>query len=380
VTDAAPGPGSAGDEPDGTATGPITPPPSRRTAVLRTGLIVTVLLVVFLVIIPRYVDYSEVIEAFRDLTLPQVVLMTGLGAAAWFVSGQLFTVLVGFLTMLRGTEAYLILSGIGASIPMGPWNMAVVWVVARGWGVPPQPATSGVALYGLVNTLANLALPLIAVVVVVAAGGASDVNGAVLLVTGIGIVAFLGASALLVAIVRSDRAADWLAGTGQRVAAWVERRLGRTGGPDVGRSIHRFRDQVGAVLRRRGLAAMAVAIGAKLAWCVVLIAALRVVGVPEDRLPPAAVLAVYALVNVITIVPIAPGGAGIPELLYIAGLSTIAGGQWESLITAGVFLFRLYQWFLPIPLAWILLKVARRGRSLLPGTAELRAYARGAPA
>ena len=65
----------------------------------------------------------------------------------------------------------------------------------------------------------------------------------------------------------------------------------------------------------------------------------------------------------ITIIPIAPGGAGVPELLYIAGLSAIAGEQCEAAITAGVFLFRLYVWFLPIPLAWILLKLARRGRS-----------------
>jgi len=86
---------------------------------------------------------------------------------------------------------------------------------------------------------------------------------------------------------------------------------------------------------------------------------------------------VFALVSVITIIPISPGGAGVPELLYIAGLSSIAGDQYESLITAGVFLFRLYQWFLPIPIAWILLKVARQGRSILPTTSELRSYAKG---
>ena len=32
-------------------------------------------------------------------------------------------------------ESYLILSGIGSSIPFGPWNMGVVWVVFRGWGI-----------------------------------------------------------------------------------------------------------------------------------------------------------------------------------------------------------------------------------------------------
>ena len=113
----------------------------------------------------------------------------------------------------------------------------------------------------------------------------------------------------------------------------------------------------------------------QLVWTGVLVVALRVVGVPEDVLSYAEVLAIFALTSVITIIPIAPGGAGIPELLYIAGMSAIAGPSSEALITAGVFLFRLYQWFLPIPIAWILLKVVRRGRSMLPTTRELRAYA-----
>jgi len=112
----------------------------------------------------------------------------------------------------------------------------------------------------------------------------------------------------------------------------------------------------------------------------VLIVALRVVGVDDRVLTVADIFAVYALVSVITIIPISPGGAGVPELLYIAGLSSIAGPQYQSAITAGVFLMRLYQWFLPIPIAWILLKVARRGRSMLPSTAELRSYARDEPA
>jgi hypothetical protein len=59
------------------------------------------------------------------------------------------------------------------------------------------------------------------------------------------------------------------------------------------------------------------------------------------------------------------------------GAATIAGTGYEAAVTAGVFLYRLYYWFLPIPLAWILLKIARRGRSMLPTTAELKAAARG---
>ena len=40
-----------------------------------------------------------------------------------------------------------------------------------------------------------------------------------------------------------------------------------------------------------------------------------------------------------------------------------------------MFLFRLYVWFLPIPLSWILLKWVRRGKPMLPSSVELKSYA-----
>ncbi len=101
------------------------------------------------------------------------------------------------------------------------------------------------------------------------------------------------------------------------------------------------------------------------------------VGVERAVLSPGEVFAVYALVMVITILPLSPGGAGVPELLFISMFSAIAGTQYQAAITAGVFLYRIYYWFVPIPLAWILLRISRRGRSMLPTTAELKASAGG---
>ena len=359
----------------GTPDAPVVAPPSRRTAILRTGLVVGILVLVFGIILPRFVDYAEVLAAFRALTVEQVLLMTGAVLVAWLVSGWMFPILVGHLSIARGTESYLILSGIGASVPMGPWNMGVLWVVLRGWGVPIKAATSGIALYGIVNQLNRLATPLIALVALAIAPSTNsgyDVARFIALLSGL---ILLVAGGVLVAVVRSDRAADWVARTGERIVQAVSARLGRSGEPQVAGAIRAFRDQLGEVVQRRGLAAMGVGTLGQLTWCGVLIIALRVVGVPDAVLTPTEILAVFALTSVITIIPIAPGGAGIPELLYIGGLTAIAGPSYEALITAGVMLFRLFQWFLPIPIAWILLKVVRRGRPTLPTTAELRAYA-----
>ena len=110
---------------------------------------------------------------------------------------------------------------------------------------------------------------------------------------------------------------------------------------------------------------------------IVLLVALRLVGVPETVLSTGEIFAVYGLVMVITILPLSPGGAGVSELLFISAFSALAGPTYEAAVTAGVFLYRIYFWFAPIPIAWILLKAVRRGRSMLPTSTELKSYASG---
>jgi uncharacterized membrane protein YbhN (UPF0104 family) len=364
------------DETPGTDPASAAAPPSRRSAIIRSGLIVAVLVIVFGLILPQFIDYADVAAAFRDLTAQQIIVMTGLGIVAWLASGLIFSALIEGLTWLRGTMSWLILGGIGASVPFGPWNMGVLWVVVRGWGVDTAPATAGVALYGVVNIISRLPLPLIGLVALGAAGdlvvGQNAPTARTIAI--VSTVAFLLAIGLIVGVVRSERIAAWLGRTGQRLADWVMHRLGRSEAPDVAGAIHRFRDQLGLVIRRRGLRALGVAVLAQFAWVLVLLAGLRVVGVPDDALSNAEILAVYGLVMVITIIPLSPGGAGVSELLFISAFSALAP-SYEAAITAGVFLYRIYFWFAPIPIAWILLKLVRRGRSMLPTTAELKGYA-----
>lgn len=371
--------GGGADDTPGTDPASAAAPPSRKAAFMRSGLIVGVLVVVFGVILPQYIDYADVIEAFQALTLDELLVMTGLGAFAWVLSGLIFSALIERLPWIRGAMSWLILAGIGASVPFGPWNMGVLWVVIRGWGTSNTAATSGVALYGVINILSRMFLPLLGIVAVALAGDlASSTNaGAAWTVAILSAVAFVVVTSLIVGIVRSERIADWIGRTGQRVADWVLHRLGRTGTPDVAGAIHRFRDQLGLVIRQRGLVALTIAVASQFAWAIVLLVALRVCGVPEQALSAAEVFAVYALVMCVTIIPLSPGGAGVPELLFITAFSALAGTQYQAEITAGVFLYRLYFWFVPVPLAWLLLKVARRGKPILPTTSELREYAKG---
>jgi len=103
-----------------------------------------------------------------------------------------------------------------------------------------------------------------------------------------------------------------------------------------------------------------------------MVVAMRTMGVNEQELPVSVIVTVVALVFVITVLPISPGGAGVPDLLYITFFTAYAGDADANAISAAVILFRAFQWFLPIPFAWGLLARSRRGKSLLPTAAEFR--------
>ena len=83
-----------------------------------------------------------------------------------------------------------------------------------------------------------------------------------------------------------------------------------------------------------------------------LVMALRFVGIPSDVLPTMDIFIVWTIVLLIQAIPITPGGIGIVGIAYIFFFTRILGEEWSSIIAAGVAIFRLMQWALPIPIGW----------------------------
>jgi len=361
---------------------PETQPPSRRDALLRIGIVVGVMVVVFGLILPRFIDYEQVGEALQSVTLEQFAVISVFGVIAWVLTGAIFAVLIPGLGLLRGLQSYLILTGIGASIPLGPWNMAVLWVVIRGWGRPVSTTTGGILLYGIFDQLSRFGLMFLAGLVLIPAEAMNrNVSVETGLIVGyfvVGGLLFLGLGVGLILVVRSERLARKLGQIAERIAGVVLLRIGRPV-PDIEGALVSFRITLGGTVHLHGVSAFAVAFVSKLAWALLMIVALRAVGVSAETLPDAIILAAVAGVFVITVLPISPGGAGVPELLYISFFTTYTGGADANLISAGVMLFRGFQWLFPIPLAWLLLARSRKGKSLLPTKAEFQGGVERAP-
>jgi uncharacterized membrane protein YbhN (UPF0104 family) len=95
---------------------------------------------------------------------------------------------------------------------------------------------------------------------------------------------------------------------------------------------------------------------------VVLTLSLRAVGVSAEVLGWTDVLTGYAIVLLVTVIPITPGGVGVAELTYIFVFTRLAdvsaSGMSEDLleatITAGVFVYRIATWLLVIPVGFAL--------------------------
>jgi len=353
-----------------------TKPPSRRDAIMRVGIVLGVLFVVFVLILPRFIDYQDVIAALKGLTFQQFLVVGVFGIIAWVLTGGVFATLIPGLGWIRGLQSYLILTGIGASIPLGPWNMAVLWVVIRGWGRPVSTTTGGILLYGIFDQLSRFGLMFIAGIFLIFAEalnrGVSVETGLIVGFLLVGGLLFIGLGGGLILVVRSERLARKLGKIAERWIGAVLHRLNRPV-PHVEEALVRFRVTLGDTVRSHGTGAFVVSMTSKFAWALLMIVSMRVMGVSEQTLPTAIIFAGVAAVFVITVLPISPGGAGVPELLYISFYTTYTGGTDSSQISAAVMLFRGFQWLYPIPLAWILMARSRHGKPLLPTKAEFQA-------
>jgi putative heme transporter len=110
----------------------------------------------------------------------------------------------------------------------------------------------------------------------------------------------------------------------------------------------RFRARTLELLEHGWVPITAATLVSHLSLYAVLLACLRAVGVSDAEVSWAQVLAVFAFMRLLTIVPFTPGSAGVVELALIAPL-VAAGGDREQ-VTAAVLVYRALTWGLQIPI------------------------------
>jgi uncharacterized membrane protein YbhN (UPF0104 family) len=355
-------------------------PASRRGAIIRAVAVATYLIVVFVFLLPSVVDYGAMVEAFQAAPPAGLALVALIGISGWVFEGAAVAALLPGLGITHGVTQFLSVTAVGNTIP-GPLDWMLGYKMFRAWNIPASLAALGLALNSLLTTVGKLLMPAIAIFFL-------TLNGRIptwgFLVVALIMIPVTIGSLIGIWVLRSEAFARRVGAYATRATDSVMRRIHRAEPGDLTPRILDFRASARVLLRQRLGPTVLTQISTRAVWLVCLLASLRVVGVPAEVLPFDIILGVYAAVLAITVLPIAPGGAGVPELLYIWAFTSIVDTTaYDDAIAAGVMLMRAFQWFIPIPVGYVVLLLFRRsearaGRTLMGGAISRPKSAGGA--
>ena len=327
--------------------------------VARVVLSVAVVVLVFVGILPQVADFGDVWEQIRAMT-PIEVATLGL-AAAWNLLTYLF-VIVPASPGLTYPQAFVMTqstTAVSNSVPGGAAvGIGLTYAMYSSWGFSKADSALAILVSGVWNNFAKLAMPVLALALLALQGDASAPR----VTAGVAGIAMLAAAIGLFALMlRSDAAAQRVGRVCERVASWARRLVRRPPVEGWDEAAARFRGQTMRLLRRSLLRLTVGTVVSHLSRYLVLLLALRNVGVPERIVGWVEILAIFAFIRLLSALPVTPGGLGVVELGLTAGL--VAAGGDEAKVVAAVLVYRALTYLLPIPLGMATYVVWRRNTS-----------------
>lgn len=350
--------------PDSAAAPGASPPWRRAARAIFSAALVTG---IFVGVLPRLAAYSDVWATLLDvdpLALGALLVVTALSVASYWL------VLVASLPGLRYPQAAavnLASTAVANTLPGGgALAVGMTYAMCASWGFGAAPITLSVLVTGIWNGFVKFGLPIVALALLAIDGrmGPSLLAPALM-----GLVFLVGTIALFGAMLASDRVARRV---GAVLGRGVDRLRGLVSRPPVqdwATAAEAFRRRSIGLLRTRWLALTLATVASHIALFWVLLVSLRQLGVSGAELSWIQVLAAFALVRLVSALPITPGGAGVVELGF-AALLAFMNEAVAAQVVAAVLVFRFLTYFLPIPTgaaAYLLWRrAARRQR---PGAA-----------
>ena len=312
--------------------------------------VVTVGIVVYIFgwVLPQSIDYAAVIRGIGAIEGHQWFILVLIAGVRLVSRGVIYMTAQPGMTTRQGLSLYLV-SNTMAMIPPGGLDLITRFQMCRGWGFTPADSTSATIGSYIFTTLSKFVLPLIAVLLLDLRRIQDDDLDALAI---IGLVAVVIGGALLFIVIRSENLAERAGNTVGRITRSFAKVFRREVTTDFRDIALQFRKQNAKLLRTRWHIGLAAGVGAQVLGFLVLLLAIRFVGVDGDALDWVVVFAAFSAVAVLTAIPIFKL-PGIAEAIYIVVLNAMSGGGIADQLTAAVFVFRVLTWLAPIPLGGI---------------------------
>jgi uncharacterized membrane protein YbhN (UPF0104 family) len=306
---------------------------------------VAAMVIVFGWVVPRVAGYAEIGRALRDLSAEELVLLLGLGLTVIALNGWSAVAALPGLSWFRGTQSGLVGNFLTALFPTGA-DLAARYAMYRSWGFDTDQTATAIALAGIGRYLTMLLLPVVGTSAVLITGR-GDEHSTLLFALGlVALVLLVGVPWLLL---RHEDFAHRFAHQLQAVVIRLAGVLRRPPPRGIAARVLRAREHLAFGVRRHAPLVVATQVAATAISYLILLAALRAVGLGRDLLTPSEVLYAYALGTIAALLPITPGNLGVTELILIG----VLGLQTDALnaqLVAAALLVRVFTWLLPVPL------------------------------
>jgi putative heme transporter len=316
---------------------------------------------IFGYVLPRIVDYGQVWATIRAMTWLEVLTLFGL--AVW---NQITYLLVemsgrpglGYQQAMRITQTS---TAVANTLPGGPaLGAGLQTAMYVSYGFAPSDIAISLTLTGIWNTFAKLGMPILALALL-AIGG--DAGGGLVAASVIGLAILVGTILFFAVALHGEKGAVSVGRRLEVIATRVGRLVRRAPKGDWSLAAAGFRRRTIALLHTQWKPLTGATLISHITLYLVLLLALRHVGVGNDYVSWQEVLASFAFVRLLSAVPITPGGLGVVELGLTATL--VAAGGREALVVAAILVYRLLTFVLPIPVGAFFYFLWRRESSRL---------------
>ena len=321
---------------------------------------IAVVVVAFVIVLPRVANYREVWDEVKGLDATAIAVLV---VATLVNLATMGPPLMSVLPGLGYWRAFVVSQASTASTYVAPGGAAVgiaaMLVLLRRWGFRTSAVGLAVALTGLWNQLASLGFPAVALALLTLSGGKNPLLQTVAL---IGFSIFIAAVVAFAVTLASDRFAFRIGGLLNRLANWGYRIARRGPVGWTAEAVVEFRARTADLLGRRWHLLTITTLAGQLTVFVVLLASLRTLGVSGSEVSLIEAFAGWSLMRLLGSLPITPGGIGVVEV----GLTTILvgfGGQ-QAEVVAAVLVYRFLTIVPTLVLGLVLGPTIRRREAL----------------
>jgi hypothetical protein len=296
------------------------------------------------------IDWTSVWSAVRQLTLPGAILLLLVLLGRQAFNAVPLARFVKGLSQPRSMQNDLGAILVGTVAPP-PSDVVLRVSMFRSWGIDPLEGMAGVTLNTLTFYVVRFSAPALGLVLFAFIEAEAGHTWAAVGSATIAVVILVA----LVSLSRGDRLASIIGLTAGRVASRFRHEVE----PEAWSSaVVEFRGRVGDRVRTGITPSLMALLCMVLAESLLLITALRLVGVDSAAVPTVLVLSTFLLAYPLTLFPLM--GLGILDAVLVAAWTQVAGVDYEARIVAGLIVWRVFSLLVPILLGVIAVAWWRR--------------------